>query len=144
MKTAYKVEEKYDLLIVDECHRSLSPEYRKLYTNIQYEQVLGLTGTLPENREYLEFMDTVMPVVYQKSINDALDLGAIADYTIYNLEVPMSRKNRARYRTFDGMLKHAQMEIGILKRYDDELKDLPIFEIAQKYATFKDKSQLTK
>lgn len=82
--------------------------------------------------------------MYTKDTNDALELGAIADYVIYNLEVPMSRKNRARYRTFDGKLKRAQMEIGILKRYDDELKDLPIFEIAQKYVTFKDKNLLTK
>jgi len=34
-----------DLLIVDEVHRSTSPEFVKLYDNVQYKNVIGLSAT---------------------------------------------------------------------------------------------------
>lgn len=41
--------EKYDspvgLLIIDECHRSTSPEFIKLYDNIDYRNIIGLSAT---------------------------------------------------------------------------------------------------
>ena len=36
---------KCDFLVVDECHRSTSPVFRRLYENISYNFVLGLSAT---------------------------------------------------------------------------------------------------
>ena len=33
------------LLIVDECHRSVSPEFIKIYDNIKYDNIIGLSAT---------------------------------------------------------------------------------------------------
>jgi len=34
-----------ELLIIDECHRSTSPEFIKLYDNIEYNHIIGLSAT---------------------------------------------------------------------------------------------------
>lgn len=132
IQTAYKLDAHYDILVVDEAHRSVSPKFKDLYTSIKYEQVLGLTGTVPEDVEYRELLEAIAPIVFTKTVDEALEIDAISNYIIYNLAVPMSKKNRARYRKFDSMLKRAQLEIGMLKRYDEELRTISIFDIAKK------------
>lgn len=44
-QTLCKKKVKCKLLIVDEAHRSVSPEYIKLYDNVNYKYILGLTAT---------------------------------------------------------------------------------------------------
>ena len=39
------IEDQVGLLLVDECHRSSSPEYIKLYDNVSYDNILGLSAT---------------------------------------------------------------------------------------------------
>lgn len=138
LQTAYKKSAKVDLLVVDEIHRSLSPIYRKLYSNIQYSSLLGLTATKPHKQEYLELLEEIAPVCFSANIEDAINAGAVANYSIYNLEITMDKSSRAKYRTFDGMLKRAQLEISLLKRRIPELKDISIFDVAQKYSKLKE------
>lgn len=134
----------YDLLIIDEVHTSLSPEYRALYKNIQYNQILGLTATLPHNPDYRKLLSILCPVVYTTTVEEAVKAEAVSDYTIYNYEITLNRKDRGRYQIFDKNLKQAQMELGILKRYDDELKSLSIFDVAKLYSVRKEKVPLVK
>ncbi|WP_333640709.1 hypothetical protein [Mesotoga prima] len=56
----------------------------------------------------------------------------------------MTRSGRAKYRTFDGMLKRAQLEIGMIKRLDKDLREISIFDIAREYAKKKEKLPLVK
>lgn len=144
IQSAYKIEKEYDLLIVDEIHRTLSPEFSKLYENVKYSQILGLTATPPHKKESLELLDKIAPIVFTKTIEDAVEIGAVSEYIMYNLEVGMTRSGRAKYRTFDGMLKRAQLEIGMIKRLDKDLREISIFDIAREYAKKKEKLPLVK
>lgn len=132
-KSAYKYDAYYDLLIVDEVHLACSPEYRALFRNVKYSQLLCLTATVPHNEEYLEFLEKVAPIVYNSSLNDALEAGAINEFSIINVEVPMNKKDRSKYQRFDTLLRRAQAGIGDLKKHDDDLRDSAIFDIAKRY-----------
>lgn len=137
VKSAYKLSKHYDLIIVDEIHTSLSEKYRSVFLNLSYSQILGLTATKPHNEEYLRFMNLVCPIIYSKGIEDALKTRSISNYVVYNLEVKLNRSESARYRLFDGNLKKAQYDIGILKKYFPHLKNTDIFNIAKEYSSKK-------
>ena len=48
-QTAYKLQEQsYKIVVCDEIHLGLSPEYRKFFENNKYERLLCMTATLPK------------------------------------------------------------------------------------------------
>jgi len=55
-----------DFLIVDECHRSTSPVFQRLYKNVSYKHILGLTAT--PNKECLGFCGDVIVDVAQREL----------------------------------------------------------------------------
>ncbi len=61
IQSAYRVQGEYDLVIIDEVHRALSPEYRKVFENIKTKALICLTATVPEEAEYNEFLHKVCP-----------------------------------------------------------------------------------
>ena len=135
LKSAHKLTNEYDLLIIDEIHTALSPIYRQIFNNIKYQNILGLTATVPENTEYLKYLNVVCPVIYVKNIDDAKNSKSISEFKVYNLEVTLSKKDSAKYKLFDGKFKRAQYNIGIEKKKFPHLKGMDTFSIAQKYAT---------
>lgn len=138
IKSAYKVDKHYDLLIVDEAHTTLSPEYRQVYSSITYNQVLCLTATMPEKIEYQEFLTSIAPVVYTKTLDEVQEQGGIlAEYKMYNLEINFNRQDRSRYKIFDGQFKEAQMELTLLKKKHSKILLESTFDIARKYSALK-------
>lgn len=137
LQSAYKMQEHRDLLIIDEIHTALSPQYRNVFFNIKHNQIMGLTATKPHNDNYYKYLELFCPVVFTKTISDALDMGAISNYITYNLEIGLTRKDRAKYRTFDTMLKRAQMELSLMKKGNIEFKEMAIFDMAKKFSTYK-------
>ena len=95
INSAYKASGSYDLLIVDECHRSVSESFRAVYTNVQYKKLLCLTATLPEkNRDVLE---GIAPLVYTKSISDVYgNEEIVSNYFVYNYVVDMDRATASK------------------------------------------------
>lgn len=138
VKSAYKFDKSYDLLIVDEIHASLGKEYRKLYIGIKYRMLLGLTATKPENEDYLKFLLTVCPIVYTKTMDEVLEANAVSEYKMYNLEVTFNRKDRGRYQIFDTQFKKAQFELTFLRKKHRMLRDFNTFDLANKYSKVKD------
>lgn len=125
------------MLIVDEIHTALSPKYRNVFFNIQHNQIMGLTATKPHNAEYYQFLQLICPIVYTKTIEDALDIKAISNYMTFNLEVKMNRRDRSRYRIFDSQLKRAQLELLLIKKHDPSMANLTVFDIAKQFSTHK-------
>ncbi len=141
IQTAYKNTYETDLLILDEIHTTLSPEYKKIYINVKTKQILGLTATIPEDEDYKKTLAEECPVIYIKTVNEIVSK-VVSNYQIYNLEVKLNRKDGAKYRTFDNEFKRAQMELGIIKSRDETLKDKLIFDIAKENCTKKEKSPI--
>jgi len=65
---------KCDLFVVDECHRSTSPVFKKIYENIKYEDILGLSAT--PNKYSLEYCGDII-------IDVPLSDAQISDFIVY-------------------------------------------------------------
>ena len=65
---------KCDLFIVDECHRSVSPVFKKIYENIKFDNILGLSAT--PNKSSLEYCGGII-------IDVPLTDAQISDFTVY-------------------------------------------------------------
>ena len=141
IQSAHKNASYADLLIIDEIHTSLSPIYSKVFENVLYKQILGLTATIPEKGVATKILDKYCPVIFTYSVNDAAENQIVADCQMYNLEVTLSKSDRAKYKLFDGNYNRALLTIGMLKRYFPHLKDSSIFDIAREYAKLDTKSQ---
>jgi superfamily II DNA or RNA helicase len=135
IQSACKKEMNYDLVIVDEIHTTLSVVYSMLYARTISKQWLGLTATIPEDRSLL---DSVCPIVYNKTLKEVASVGGIiADTTTFNLVVKLNRKEKAKYNTFNEQFHRATMQIAMIKKDVEHLKDKNVFDIAKEYSTKK-------
>ena len=101
---------KCDFLIVDECHRSTSPVFRRLYQNISYNHVLGLSAT--PNKECLEFCGDII-------IDVSLEEAKVSDFTVYFHAIDLSSVEKSKY---DECSQAIGRYLGMLRRLGDENK----------------------
>lgn len=137
IKSAYKIDKYYDLLVVDEIHTAVGPEYRKVFTNIKYTQILGLTATLPKE-EVMDVIHKYCDVVYTKTIKDIDQQGIVADFIILNAPIKLSRKEQQKYNKFNQLFAAAQLRLNILKSKDEHLRKKAVFDIAKEFSAKKD------
>lgn len=133
IQSAYKLEAEYDLVIIDEVHRSLSPEYRKVFQNIKTKNLICLTATLPEDLEYKDFLNSVCPVVYVKTLSEVVEDKIISEFTIYNLELPLSPKVAGKYKIFDSQFHEGTIELSALRSKNElyKFRYASIFDMAK-------------
>lgn len=101
---------KCDFLVVDECHRSTSPVFRRLYNNISYNFVLGLSAT--PNKECLEFCGDVI-------IDVSLEEAKVSDFKVYFHAIDLSFVEKSKY---DECSQAIGRYLGRLRRLGDENK----------------------
>jgi len=87
---------KCDILIVDECHRSTSPVFKRLYENISYENILGLSAT--PNRSSLEYCGDVI-------INVPLEDAQICDFIVNFHAIDLSLDERMLYDEYSEAIR---------------------------------------
>ena len=69
-QSAYKLQNQYyNVVVCDEAHLGMSPEYRKFLENNTYDRLLCMTATIPEEKEYADYLHNLAPVVYKISLN---------------------------------------------------------------------------
>lgn len=130
INTAYKKVIEVDLLIVDEVHRTLSPQFRKLYINVKYKWILTLTGTPPEDPEYKDFLENIAPKVYEKTLSEVQEMGGVVSPSrIYNLQCSFDPKNKAKYRIFDAQFMEASIRLSQKKKAYPHIKS--VFDLAK-------------
>ena len=128
-QSAYKWKgTKWDLVIADEIHDSLTPEYSKFYRNNKYGRIMGLSATIDERAVVSEDDDVkitkgillkeIAPVCYTYSINDGqvdgtsrpLDIYVINHrLDIYNKNVPAGNDKVRWYQTEFGAYSYKDM-----------------------------------
>lgn len=121
IQSAYKYVGDYDLVIIDEVHRALSPEYRKVFETITTKSLICLTATLPQDEEYVEFLGQVSPVIYAKHLAEVVEAGVLPRFQIYNLEVPLARESKGKYRSFDNSFKQAAIDLSRIRSKNPSL-----------------------
>ena len=81
----------YDLMIVDECHRSVSPKFRNLYRYQKYKHILGLSAT--PNRLSKRFCGEVIIRVSFQEAN-------IATFKVIFVSLELKPRERMFYQKY--------------------------------------------
>lgn len=91
-QSAYKWKDtEWDLVIADEIHDSLTPQYSKFYTNNKYKAIMGLSATIDrkavvDEEEMLlkgHLLDRFCPVVYTYGIDEGQEDGTARKLEVY-------------------------------------------------------------
>ena len=114
----------FSIVIVDEIHTTLSPEYRIIYSRNIGEYWCGLTATPPHIEEYREFLEKVCPIIFRLNMEEAVSLQLISPYIIENVGVKFNRKEAAKYKSYTKMYNTALFSLS---------RTGNAFEAAQKY-----------
>jgi len=113
IQTAYKMSNKHwNVVVIDEVHTTLSPEYRKFYEQNTWNRIYGLTATIPENEEYKVFLQKIAPIIHTTNTKDALNLGLISPYKVFNLGVSFTAEEAKAYNKIDQMYNAAVSKLG--------------------------------
>lgn len=105
--------EEYDLMIVDECHRSTSPKFRNLYKHQKYKHILGLSAT--PNRLSKRFCgDVIIKVSFQEA--------NIAPFKVIFVSLELTPRERMFYQKYSYNLG------SLMNKVDPRLQDRKLIE----------------
>ena len=146
INSASKKEIECDLLIIDECHRALSPKMRNVFSCIKYKKLLCLTATLPKEQEYVDFLYSVCPLVYKQTMTAVMDMDkVVSDFQVINLETDIDFETKKKYRLFQSQFQQASIELAGLKRITPELFEFKsLFDIAKTYSNKSEPAEVVK
>ena len=99
---------KCDLLVVDECHRSVSPIFQRIYDNVSYDHILGLSAT--PNKKSLDFCGNII-------IEVPIEEAQIADFVVYFHAVSLDSFEQDRY---DELSESISRLLGRMRACKDE------------------------
>lgn len=87
---------KYDKIILDEI-QFITPNnsINLLNSKLKYNSILGMTGKLPTHKEKWEIYNQLKLRIHERiSIDDAVDLGLIADYKVFVVSTQLNNKDK--------------------------------------------------
>lgn len=96
---------------VDEIHRTLSPEHIKLFENNTFDKIIGLSATV-EDKEKRELLNEIAPIIYKKTTKEALELGLISDFKVYNLAVSFAGTEQREYVKANNSFTYLSNSLG--------------------------------
>jgi superfamily II DNA or RNA helicase len=87
----------FDLVVLDEIHL-LSEAQMEAVNELQYDSILGLTGTLSAQTEETLGLELELAVLATYSIEQAIEEGVITDYEITVITVPLDDMTKRNYK----------------------------------------------
>ena len=134
-QTAYKyVGEHYDVVVCDEVHLGLSPEYRKFFENNTYDRLLCMTATLPEENEYKLHLFKLAPTAYKITLDQCVKLGLVSPYDIVCVPIQLTADEQADYKSVQNKFVYWKYKLGQYDAFDNAKQIM-----ANKNATPQDK-----
>lgn len=125
IQSAYKRSgEHFDLVIADEIHNYIIHDgtekysYYQFFENNTWNGLLGLSATIDDQQRLN--LNAVAPVVYSVGTKQALDLGLIAPFKIYNVPVQLTPVEKKKLdgldKQFDSTFPMFQYDLGLMYR----------------------------
>lgn len=98
-----KIKGHFDMIILDEEQFITDNNISGIINgNITYEYILSMTGTETKHKDKIELYNSLkLPVLYKLSINEAVDVGLLANYTIKVIEIDMGKDKSIKAGTKD-------------------------------------------
>lgn len=93
----------YGLIIADEIHFALSPEYSKFFFNNTYDAIVGLSATIDRNTQYEvdgkrftkgDLLDKIAPVCFTYTLAQAKDDGVGRQLNVYIIQQDLDSTNK--------------------------------------------------
>jgi len=104
-------QEYYDIGVFDEMHNYINGEInQRVFKNNKFEKILGLSASIDNKLVYL--LNTIAPICYALSVYDALELGLISEFTIYNLAIELTEEERLEYNRLTSSINYARETYG--------------------------------
>lgn len=112
-QSAYKLEDNhYNIVVCDEIHLGLSPEYRKFFDNNTWDRLLCMTATPPEDIEYKEILFAMAPLVYKISLDKCVELGLVSPYEIICVPIKLTALEEKEYKKANNTFVYAKYALG--------------------------------
>jgi len=119
-QSAYKLTDiHYDIVLCDEIHLGLSPEYRKFFENNAWDRLLCMTATLPEEYEYKELLKDLAPIVYKITLDQCVDKGIVSPYNIYCKPVQLTATEKDDYKKINNSFVYYKYQLGQFNAFDE-------------------------
>jgi|TARA_R100000030_G_scaffold82453_1_gene65264 superfamily II DNA or RNA helicase len=118
-QSAYKLKDNhYAIVVCDEIHLGLSPEYRKFFENNTYDKLLCMTATLPEDFEYRLLLEKMAPIAYKITLDKCVSLGLVSPYEIICMPVELTTEEHADYKKANNTFIYAKYILGQFDAFD--------------------------
>ena len=118
-QSAYKLQdEHYTIVVCDEIHLGLSPEYRKFFENNTWVRMLCMTATPPEDIEYKEILFDMCPLAYRISLDKCVKLGLVSPYNIYCVPIKLTSTEEKEYKKANNTFVYAKYILGQFDAFD--------------------------
>lgn len=85
INTAIKEKRRYNLMILDECHRYAADEFGKIFQQVQFKYILGLTATFERLDGREQLIAKYCPVIDTITLQDALANGWVSNFVEYEV-----------------------------------------------------------
>jgi len=108
-----------DLFIIDECHRSTSPMFIKMYREVNYKHILGLSATpniLSQKR--------CGPIIIKVSLEEA----NIADFTVNFVSIELTPNEKLEYDRLSQQLRSMLRDESSMHPQQKEIIDAIVFK----------------
>ena len=116
---AYKLEgNHYTVVVCDEIHLGLSPEYRKFFENNTWDRLLCMTATPPEDIEYKEVLYEMSPVVYRISLDKCVELGLVSPYVVHCVPIKLTDSEQKDYKKANNTFVYSKYILGQFDAFD--------------------------
>ena len=101
IQTAYKyVGYHYDLVIADEIHNYISPEYFNFFSQNKFDKLLGLSAYIDPMKVLL--LNTIAPICDRINTKRAGELKLISEFKLCTVPLELSVEERKSYNSADG------------------------------------------
>lgn len=137
--SAHKLrDQSYTVTVADEVHLGLSPIYREVFLQNDHQRLLCMTATAPEEEEYEDLLDEIAPTVYSISLDECVQKGLVAPYTVYCIPVELTEEERTAYKAANNMFVHYKYQLGMYDAFNEAgrvLRDPTASPVQKKNAT---------
>ena len=119
-QSAYKLQDQsYTIVVCDEAHLGMSPEYRKFFENNSYDRLLCMTATLPEELEYKSLLFKLAPLIYKITLDECVTLGLISPYELFCVPVDLTTDELDDYKKINNSFIYWKYQLGQFDAFNE-------------------------
>ena len=119
-QSAYKLQDQnYKIVVCDESHLGMSPEYRKFFENNSYDRLLCMTATPPEESEYKLLLERLAPTVYKITLDECVNKGLISPYELYCIPVELTAEELIDYKKINNSFVYWKYQLGQFDAFNE-------------------------